>query len=153
ADALTHFVSRPFRVSRLRDRMGIRLEPEAGPLPAEAGLRILSDAVCPGDIQIGGDGMPTVLMADHQPTGGYPRIGTVIGADLPALAQVPTGAEIALVPTDIDEAVAARARLAAELEALPRRLEPLLRDPADMPDLLSYNLIDGVTNGDTDELD
>ena len=47
--------------------------------------------IVPGDIQILGDGTPIVLMRDHQPTGGYPRIATVITADLDRFAQIAAG--------------------------------------------------------------
>lgn len=78
-----------FRITRQRDRMASVLE---GPdLPAKTGHDIISDATVPGVIQVPGSGKPMVLMAECQTTGGYPKIATVISADLPRLAQMPTG--------------------------------------------------------------
>ncbi len=54
-------------------------------------LSLVSDAIVPGDIQILGDGTPIVLMRDHQPTGGYPRIATIVSADLDRFAQMRPG--------------------------------------------------------------
>ena len=67
-----------FFVSSARDRMGARLDTQAGSLAAATGLSGVSDAVVIGDIQVAGDGVATVLLADRQPTGGYPRIATII---------------------------------------------------------------------------
>ncbi len=61
-----------------------------------------------GDIQILGDGTPIVLMRDHQPTGGYPRIGTVIGADLDRFAQMRPESRVAFTPITVDHAHALR---------------------------------------------
>jgi allophanate hydrolase len=69
-----------------------------------AALSLVSDAVVAGDIQILGDGTPVVLMRDHQPTGGYPRIATVISADLDRLAQLRPGTELAFCPVTLHKA-------------------------------------------------
>ncbi|MFY8031093.1 MAG: hypothetical protein ACOVO5_04605, partial [Devosia sp.] len=55
---------------------------------------LVSDPIVCGDIQILGDGTPIVLLRDHQPTGGYPRIGTVISTDLDRFAQLRPGSEV-----------------------------------------------------------
>ncbi len=66
--------------------MGLRL---AGrPIAHSRGANIVSDAVAPGSIQIPGDGQPIVLLADRQTTGGYPKIASVISADIPALGRL-----------------------------------------------------------------
>ena len=59
-----------------------------------------------GAIQITGEGQPIVLMADRQPTGGYPKIGTVIRADLPILAQTHPGSRVQFKSIAIKEAIA-----------------------------------------------
>lgn len=93
-----------FTVSRRLDRMGIRLE-DAGKVFAEADLLSLtSDSVVPGDIQILGDGTPIILMRDHQPTGGYPRIATVVSADLDRLAQSRPGTTLRFSPVTVAHA-------------------------------------------------
>ena len=92
------FTGAPFEVSARMDRMGVRLA--APPEAALEGLHLslVSDAIVPGDIQILGDGTPIVLMRDHQPTGGYPRIATVISADLDRFAQMRPGTIVTFDP-------------------------------------------------------
>jgi allophanate hydrolase subunit 2 len=86
------------------DRMGVRLIDRSGVFRDAAALSLVSDAIVPGDIQILGDGTPIVLMRDHQPTGGYPRIATVIDADLDRFAQLRPGAEVRFLPVTVTHA-------------------------------------------------
>ncbi|WP_312531478.1 allophanate hydrolase [Paracoccus sp. (in: a-proteobacteria)] len=85
-DALEQLAAGPFYMTASYDRMGSRLK---GPaiLPKDA-LAIPSGPITRGDVQIAGDGVASLLMADHQTTGGYPRPVTVLDADLDALAQL-----------------------------------------------------------------
>ena len=74
------------------DRMACKL---AGPpLAMHHGADILSDGIVPGSVQVSADGQPIVMLADHQTTGGYAKIATVISADLPALAQLRPGQRV-----------------------------------------------------------
>lgn len=98
------FVSTPFTVSARMDRMGVRLEDRQGVFAGAGMLSLVSDAIVPGDIQILGDGTPIVLMRDHQPTGGYPRIATVISADLDRFAQLRPGSPVAFEPVTVEHA-------------------------------------------------
>jgi allophanate hydrolase subunit 2 len=66
------------------------LRPAAQASPRE-GREIISDATVPGSIQVPGQGQPIVLLADGQTAGGYPKIATVISADLPRLAVMAPG--------------------------------------------------------------
>lgn len=143
------FLKAAFTMSARRDRMGARLETGAGSLAAGGGLSGISDAVVAGDIQVAGDGVASVLLADRQPTGGYPRIATVVSADLAAIAQLPVNAEFYFELADMNVCVEAIAVQRRTIESLPSRLQPLIRDPADIQDLLSYNLIDGVVAPET----
>ena len=103
--ATTAFTATTWRVSPQSDRMGYRL---TGPALTHArGHDIVSDGIAFGAIQVPGDGQPIVLMADRQPTGGYPKIGCVIRADLPRLAQTRAGQAVRFVPVSVEEAVAA----------------------------------------------
>jgi allophanate hydrolase len=113
-------------------------------------LTIVSEVITPGDIQITGDGAPFVLMCECQTTGGYPRIGTVISCDLPIVAQAQPGAALQFEFIDLDEALAAETRHRADLAALPKLRQPLLRDPARIRDLLAYQLISGVVSATAD---
>ena len=133
-----------FAVTVERDRMGARLATDAGSLAAETGLTGISDAVLAGDIQVAGDGVGTVLLADRQPTGGYPRIATVISADLDAIAQIPVNRPFRFSLVSTDEAVDALLKRKQKIAALSDQLQAVVRSPADVPDLLSYNLVDGV---------
>ena len=75
-----------YRIGGQSDRMGYRLE---GPALARArDLEMISEAVTFGTIQVPPDGMPIILMADRQTTGGYPKIASVAGVDLRVLAQM-----------------------------------------------------------------
>lgn len=142
------FADTAFRKDARGNRMGQRLTPQGEGFPIAAGLTILSEIIVPGDIQITGDGTPYVLLTECQTTGGYPRIGTVLPCDLPRLVQAPAEAILQFRFVTLDEAVAAERAEAARRVGLRDSLLPLLRNPRDMPDLLSYQLIDGVTRGD-----
>jgi allophanate hydrolase len=98
------FLATGFAVSSRLDRMGVRLEDVAGVFAEAGALSLVSDAIVPGDIQILGDGTPIVLMRDHQPTGGYPRIATVIGADLDRFAQLRPGSPVAFDAVSVEHA-------------------------------------------------
>lgn len=90
--SIHEFLNGSFSISKEADRMGYRLE---GPsLQRKTAKELLSAAVTFGTIQVPRQGAPIILMADHQTTGGYPRIAQVISADLTLLAQMPPGQEI-----------------------------------------------------------
>ena len=91
ADVLARLTAEPFTITRQRDRMASVLDGPA--LPAARGHDIVSDGTVPGVIQVPGSGQPIVLMAECQTTGGYPKIATIISADLARFAQMPTGAQ------------------------------------------------------------
>jgi biotin-dependent carboxylase-like uncharacterized protein len=98
------FASETFEVTPMMDRMGVRLADEGQVFSGASILSLVSDPILPGDIQILGDGTPIVLMRDHQPTGGYPRIGTVISADLDRFAQMRPGEPVAFAPVSVEHA-------------------------------------------------
>ena len=86
AEALAGFFEANYTLTAAADRMAYRFE---GAAVAHArGHDIVSDGVALGAIQIAGDQAPFVLMADRQPTGGYPKLGNVILADIGRLAQM-----------------------------------------------------------------
>ncbi|MBU5612861.1 5-oxoprolinase subunit C family protein [Geomonas azotofigens] len=108
-EGLRSLFSQSFTVSPRNDRMGVLLE---GPtIEHAAGPDIISDALSAGAIQVPGDGHPIIMMADCQTTGGYAKIGFVIGPDLSKLAQAKAGDSVTFVECGDQEAVAA---LAAE---------------------------------------
>jgi allophanate hydrolase subunit 2 len=134
-----------FAVSAASDRMGMRLEGPA--LEHAKGFNIVSDGIAPGSIQVPGNGLPIVLLADRQTTGGYPKIATVIAADLPALGRLAPGAGVAFEAVSIAEAEAEHRRRAAMLAALPRQVVAV-RGAAviDAAALLGSNLVSGVVS-------
>ncbi|WP_299985244.1 biotin-dependent carboxyltransferase family protein [uncultured Pontibacter sp.] len=91
-----------FQVSSQSDRMGYRLQGVSLYLNEETEL--ISTAVTFGTVQVPPEGKPIVLMADHQTTGGYPRILQVVSVDLPILAQVAPGQTIAFEEVSLEEA-------------------------------------------------
>ena len=114
-----------YTVSRQSDRMGMRLE---GPTLEHAkGFNIVSDGTAPGSIQVPGNGLPIVLLADRPTTGGYPKIATVASADVPALGRLRPGATIAFDPISVEEAETARRELEERLGALRDRLVTVRR--------------------------
>jgi len=114
------FFDAVWRVSPDSNRMGYRL---AGPTLtlAEAG-EILSEPTCLGTVQVPADGVPIALMADHQTTGGYPKVAEVALADVPRLAQLAPGGTLRFARATLDDALALRRdageRLRAALRAV-----------------------------------
>lgn len=100
------FGTAEFSVTSSMDRMGFRLSDGEGVFAGASILSLVSEPVLPGDVQVLGDGTPIVLMRDHQPTGGYPRIATVIRADLDRLAQMRPGTKIAFRSVSVEHAQA-----------------------------------------------
>lgn len=101
------------------NRMACKLQGPA--LETVAGSDILSDGIVDGSVQVAGNGQPMVMLADHQTTGGYAKIATVISADLPVLAQLRPGQAVTFTWTDPARAVAAARRQAALLQQVKER--------------------------------
>lgn len=142
-DALAVFLSAEWRVGARSDRMAYALE---GPRLAHSkGHDIVSDGAAMGAVQVPGSGAPFVLMADRQPTGGYPKIATVISADIGHMAQVRPGEALRFRAVSWEEAVAARAALRKEMAA-GAILTPLAAELS-TETLLTANLIGGVVSG------
>jgi biotin-dependent carboxylase-like uncharacterized protein len=86
---IERFLAEPFAVGASSDRVGCRLE--GAPLAHAGPAEILSDGMVPGSVQVPPDGQPIVMLGDAPTTGGYPKIATVLAADLPRLAQLVPG--------------------------------------------------------------
>ncbi|MGG5823479.1 biotin-dependent carboxyltransferase family protein [Falsiroseomonas sp. HW251] len=124
AAALDAFWNEPWKVTPQSDRYGFRL---AGPiLELLAPMELRSHGIVPGVVQVPHGGQPIVQMRDAQPSGGYPKIATVIEADLWRLGQAPIGSRIRFIRTNWEEAVEALDRNKAWL-AEARRLVDLRR--------------------------
>ncbi|MEL6566199.1 MAG: urea amidolyase [Pseudomonadota bacterium] len=143
AETRARFENTVFRRDPRANRQGVRMDSDQGFSNPDQ-LSVVSEVIVPGDIQIAGDGAPFVLLAESQTTGGYPRIGTVLPCDLPRVVQAPAGAELRFAFVTLDEGIAVQARADAAWAGLAKDVTPLVRDPADMQDLLSYQLVGGV---------
>ncbi|MVO18091.1 biotin-dependent carboxyltransferase family protein [Parasedimentitalea huanghaiensis] len=147
-EQIHHFETTEFRRDTRGNRMGVRLQTKGAGFQSEAGLSVVSEVIVPGDVQITGDGAPFVLLSECQTTGGYPRIGTVLPADLPRVAQACAGAVLQFKFVSLEDAVEIESRERTKRQNLRQTIQPLIRDPRKIPNLLSYQLISGVTAGD-----
>lgn len=96
------FLSQEYEVTAQSDRMGIRLSGE--PLKSKNGMDIISDGIVFGSVQVPNSGEPIILMADHQTTGGYAKIATVISVDLPRASQLSVGNTVRFKSVTVEEA-------------------------------------------------
>jgi antagonist of KipI len=117
------FWQQEFTVTLASDRMGYRLRGAGSALTLAQPAEMLSSAVTFGTVQVPTDGNPIVLLADHQTTGGYPRIAQVITADFSQLAQVPPGGKFRFQEVSLAEAQ----RLLCQQELNIRQLRQVLR--------------------------
>lgn len=141
---LDRFAQTEFQRGSRANRMGLQLENEGEGFAAKGQLNILSEVITPGDIQMTGTGSPFILLPECQTTGGYPRIATVLPCDLPRAAQLPIGGAVRFKFVSLDEALTLHRAFQSGLARLPNQVEPLVRDPHDIADLLSYQLISGM---------
>ena len=96
------FLHHEYRITPQADRMGYRLQ---GPkIEHKTGADILTDATPPGSVQVPGDGMPIILLADGQTTGGYSKIGVVASVDQDLLAQAKPGDRVRFQRVTIQDA-------------------------------------------------
>ncbi|MBS5451733.1 MAG: biotin-dependent carboxyltransferase family protein [Coriobacteriia bacterium] len=99
SEGLASFWEKPFEVTGRSDRMGYRLSGPRVRLAREGG--IVSEGVALGTIQVPPDGEPIVMLADHQTTGGYAKIGTVALCDIPRLVQCTPGRALRFERIDV----------------------------------------------------
>jgi len=145
-EAMQLLLAAEFRVSKDADRMGMRLD---GPrLCHQQGWDIVSDAIATGSIQVPGSGQPIILLADHQTTGGYPKIATVISTDLPRLGRCRPDDRLRFASVEPEEADQMCRDAEREFAKLVAAIEPAPLDPQlDLGSLYAANLISGVTSG------
>jgi antagonist of KipI len=96
------FQTENFTIRNESDRMGFRLQGES--LNLKESLELVSSAVSFGTVQLLPDGQLIILMADHQTTGGYPRLAHIISRDLPLAAQLGAGDKLNFTPVSIEDA-------------------------------------------------
>lgn len=96
------FFEKEFLVSKLTDRMGMRLE--GGTIENIFDTNIKSEGLVKGVIQITSDGNPIIMLSDHGTIGGYPKIGVVISADYDKLVQLFPGSKIKFQEIELSDA-------------------------------------------------
>lgn len=141
-EVLARLTQARFTITAQRDRMAMVLG--GVELPALGGHDIVSDGTVPGSIQVPGSGLPLVLLAESQTTGGYPKIATIASVDLARLAQMPVGAEICfqVIPRDEGEALWIAQRRKRDL--LLQGLMPKSDTALSTEHLLSMDIVGGV---------
>ena len=115
AAAQRAFLDTVWSVASDSNRMGFRLA--GAPLARPAEGEILSGPTCLGSVQVPANGQPIVLMADHQTTGGYPRIAEVAYADVPRLAQLAPGGRLHFARCNLEIAAQLRKAMRERLES------------------------------------
>jgi biotin-dependent carboxylase-like uncharacterized protein len=142
-EAIATLLDAEFRISKSADRMGMRLD---GPLLRHRrGWDIVSDAIATGAVQVPGSGQPILLLADHQTTGGYPKIATVISADLALVGRRRPGDMIRFAAVSIEEAEQIGRDEERRLAALVTSYEAISNEGGvDLASLYAGNLISGV---------
>ena len=148
---LSNLTLKRFRMSPSRNRMGARIKPIDWEISALTGKTLVSDPIVAGDIQVAADGTTAILLAESQPTGGYPRIASVITSDLSKVAQMQPGTEFKFELVSNREAQIEFRKTSSRIRDLSHSLKPLVRDPFQMQDLLHYNFISGVTKGEDND--
>lgn len=122
AETLEAFFANPFHLTDAWDRMGLRLRgPRVAP---EGALSIPSQAILRGSVQVAGDGVATVLLSDHQTTGGYPKIATLLADDIDGLVQLRPRDAVRFMAITPDRAVAVARQRAAAFAAFVARIAP-----------------------------
>ena len=146
-ESIDQFFSQPWTISRQTDRMGMRLE--GTPIAHnELGADIVSDGVIPGAIQVPANGQPIILLADCQTSGGYPKIATVISADLSKLAHRKPGDTLRFIKVNHQEAKEALNKKTELFEAWKQSIKPFLPPGSiDFIALYNSNLVSGVLSG------
>jgi 5-oxoprolinase (ATP-hydrolysing) subunit C len=137
-EGIETFLASSYTVSREADRMGYRL---TGAKIAHArGFNIVSDGIVTGAVQVPGSGEPIVMMADRQTTGGYPKLATVISADLRLVAQRRAGEAVRFAAVSIEEAQALARERAEMIRVLPAAARPYGVGLPGTEELLALNL-------------
>jgi len=96
------FFEKEFTVTKLTDRMGMRLEGQK--IENIADTNIKSEGIIKGVIQVPADGNPIIMLSDHGTIGGYPKIGVVISSDYDKLVQLPPGSKIKFKEVNLPDA-------------------------------------------------
>ena len=144
SEAIEAFQNTQYSLTNNYDRMGVRLEGEH--LALDAALSIPSEPIVRGSVQVSGEGIPTILLADHHTTGGYPKIATVISTDINVLVQKRSGHEIAFEAITPEAAISIARQFANDLDGYLAQVS-IPRGNLQQR-LMQQNLISGVVGFD-----
>jgi len=142
-ETLARLFKNSFTISADYDRMGMRLT--GCKLPVAAALDMPSEPITRGSLQVPGHGDPICLLAEHQTAGGYPKIATVISADLDYLSQHRTGQCITFESVSPTEAVQAARDWCVKTDQIRNNI--VLSRAALATRLWNNNLISGASDG------
>lgn len=120
-ESVRQFYQSTWTISNQSNRMGFRLNGE--PLIFKRPIELKSHGILPGVIQVPPNGLPVVQMADANVSGGYPKIGTVIRADLWRLAQMPIGSKIRFATIDYTDALEMERALQQRISSTQKNIE------------------------------
>ncbi|MBF5007208.1 5-oxoprolinase subunit C family protein [Diaphorobacter caeni] len=123
----TRFLSQVWQITPESNRIGMRLNGDEG-LQPERRVELLSHGIVPGVVQIPPHGQPIVMQCDAQTAGGYPKIATVIEADMWRLAQTPIGGHLRFQSVSLSEALSAQQDVQNYLAGVRRAVELLFQD-------------------------
>lgn len=141
---IAQFLETEWRVSATSDRMGYRMD---GPKLTHArSANVVSDGNAFGAIQVPGNGLPLVLLADRGTSGGYPKIAVIIGADLGRFAQNQTGGRVRFAAVGIEAAQDAARDFAAAIRRLPEQTKIIAQGSPSSETLLGANLAGHALN-------
>ncbi|WP_421378778.1 biotin-dependent carboxyltransferase family protein [Bacillus salacetis] len=120
-EAQTRFLSEKFTIQQDSDRMGYRLTGPA--LSLKKPQELLTEGIAMGSIQVPSSGQPIILMADSQPTGGYPKIANIISADLPIIAQLKPNETLTFKEVTLEAAYEALKKTESEMKIVKAALQ------------------------------
>lgn len=144
--SITKLYLTDFKLTADYDRMGVRLDGET--LKVNRALDMPSEPVARGSIQVPGHGDPICLLADHQTTGGYPKIATIISVDQDIMAQKRVADVVRFIETDVGDAIAIARQRHLQIDMMK---EEILGNRASfIHKLWSSNLISGVVSTSQD---
>ena len=101
-EGIKTFLNAEYKIQVDSDRMGYRLDGEA--VLAVQGVDIISDGIAFGAVQITPEGLPIIMLADRQTTGGYAKIANVISVDIPRLVQLRTNEKVKFTACSVEVA-------------------------------------------------
>jgi len=145
-DVVNSFFQNPYTLSQDVDRMGARLSGHALTHKSTEMHDLVSDAIVPGSVQVPGAGLPIVMLMDAHTVGGYPKIATVLSADLSLFSLYRPGHALRFKKVDNETALNHTRMVEKLIQSHLEKLSPLVGDDLSSERLLGLNLVSGVTD-------